>query len=243
MKAMVLASTLVLLVGCGADYTAELVDFLDELNPNDGPGSQIDAGCHDAELPDADGGGHMDAGADVDGGTADMATIQWVDWISHDQDKSTVVGSTGTVDVEFVGQTISVLLGTETEPNYWIPFDAYVSSLVMNPPEYKDVVRLVGGDDQVYVLEFSQPVTDPIMAIVSLGSPTAKAEYHFNVPFNIVSYGPSPWGNGYMTQRPGYILEGYEGSGVVQFLGTYSRIEWTAPTYENWHGITVGIVK
>ena len=57
----------------------------------------------------------------------------------------------------------------------------------------------------------------------------------------MIATGPGSFGNGPLTELDGNILEGREGHGTIQFLGTFSSISWTIPTYEHWHGITVGI--
>jgi hypothetical protein len=87
----------------------------------------------------------------------------------------------------------------------------------------------------------SQPIKDPIMAIVSLGSAAIPITYNFNSPFTIVSQGAGFWGNGPLTQLPGNILSGAEGHGTIQFIGTFSTFSWTVPTTETWHGFTFGI--
>jgi hypothetical protein len=87
----------------------------------------------------------------------------------------------------------------------------------------------------------SQPIKDPIMAIVSLGSAAIPITYNFNSPFTIVSQGAGYWGNGPLTQLPGNILSGAEGHGTIQFIGTFSTFSWTVPTTETWHGFTFGI--
>jgi MYXO-CTERM domain-containing protein len=40
----------------------------------------------------------------------------------------------------------------------------------------------------------SEPIKDPIMAIVSLGSPSVTTSYNFDSPFTIASQGPGYWG-------------------------------------------------
>jgi hypothetical protein len=44
-----------------------------------------------------------------------------------------------------------------------------------------------------------------------------------------------------LQQLPGDVLQGEEGHGTIQFIGTFSTFSWTAPTFENWHGFTFGI--
>jgi hypothetical protein len=143
----------------------------------------------------------------------------------------TAAGAPGTF---FFGQTNG---GT----NYWVPSTPYVSTQVDNAPPDPDIIALVGGVNQTYRVTLSEPIKDPIMAIVSLGSPSIPTTYDFDSPFTIVSTGAGFWGNGPLTQLPGDILRGVEGHGTIQFIGTFSTFSWTVPTPESWHGFTFGI--
>jgi hypothetical protein len=78
------------------------------------------------------------------------------------------------------------------------------------------------------------------MAIVSLGAPGLAAIYNFNVDFNLLSHGPGFWGNGTLKKAEGNILEGREGHGAIEFRGTFTKISWTVPVAENWHGFQIG---
>lgn len=142
-------------------------------------------------------------------------------------------GSPGTF---FFGQTNG---GT----NYWNPTTPYISSQIDNAPPGTDILALVGGANQTYVVTLSEAIKDPIMAIVSLGSPGIPTTYDFDSPFTIVSQGTGYWGGNGATlqQLPGDILRGNEGHGTIQFIGTFSTFSWTVPTPENWHGFTFGI--
>ena len=44
-----------------------------------------------------------------------------------------------------------------------------------------------------------------------------------------------------LQQLAGDILQGNEGHGTVQFIGTFSTFSWTVPTPEYGHGFTFGI--
>jgi hypothetical protein len=70
-----------------------------------------------------------------------------------------------------------------------------------------------------------------------------STRYDFDSPFTIVSQGAGFWGGGSsaLVQLPGDILQGNEGHGTIQFIGTFSTFSWTVPTPENWHGFTFGI--
>jgi hypothetical protein len=145
-------------------------------------------------------------------------------------------GSPGTF---FFGQTSG---GTD----YWSPDSTFTSAQVDNAPPGTDILALVGGQNQIYTVTLSEPIKDPIMAILSLGQPAVATTYDFDSPFTIVSQGPSSAFGGCaatpcLTQLPGDILRGTEGDGTIQFIGTYSTFSWVVPTPENWHGFTFGI--
>ena len=46
---------------------------------------------------------------------------------------------------------------------------------------------------------------------------------------------------GSLSEIAGNTLQGIEGHGVIQFIGTFTSIDWTIPTEEFWHGFQVGI--
>jgi hypothetical protein len=127
--------------------------------------------------------------------------------------------------------------------NYWNPSAPYISTQVDNAPPGTDIIALVGGINQTYVVTLSEPIKDPIMAIVSLGQPSVPTTYDFDSPFTIVSQGTGFWGgtSSSLVALPGDILRGNEGHGTIQFIGTFSTFSWTVPTPENWHGFTFGI--
>ena len=127
--------------------------------------------------------------------------------------------------------------------NYWNPSDPYISSQVENAPPGTDIIALSGGQNQIYRVTLSEAIKDPIMSIVSLGRGGSNTTYDFNAPFSIVSQGVGFWGgnDSALEQLPGDTLQGNEGHGTIQFIGTFSTFEWTVPTPETWHGFTFGI--
>jgi MYXO-CTERM domain-containing protein len=128
--------------------------------------------------------------------------------------------------------------------DYWIPAATWQSAAVQNGPPNSDIIQLEGGQNETYVVTLSEPIVDPIMAIVSLGSAGATITYDFNSPFTIVSQGTDQWGGSAtsLVQLPNNVLQGAEGSGTIQFVGTFSSFSWTAPTPETWHGFTFGVL-
>jgi hypothetical protein len=112
-------------------------------------------------------------------------------------------------------------MGTLT--NYWMPAAPYISAQVENAPPGTDLLQLAGGMNQTYRVTLSEPIKDPVMAIVSQG-----AGY---------------WGGNDMAlkQLPGDVVQGNEGHGTIQFIGTFATFSWTVPTPEVWHGFTFAI--
>jgi hypothetical protein len=86
------------------------------------------------------------------------------------------------------------------------------------------------------------------MAIWSLGqqppNQTIDASFVFTAlePFAIQAGGPShEYGGNPITSPPSSdSVHGLEGNGTIEFIGTYSSITFTTPTFEDWYGFTVG---
>jgi len=171
--------------------------------------------------------------------------ISWTDWTSASSGNLGSASGTitlpdlSTVSVSYTGEVLFAQTGLGT--NYWNPSTPYTSTTVSNPPPASEMIALEGGNATVNTITFSVPVVNPVMGIVSLGTPWLTTQYHFSTPFDILSSGPGFWGNGPLLELPGNILEGKEGHGTIQFLGTHTSISWTVPTFEHWHGSTFGI--
>jgi len=137
---------------------------------------------------------------------------------------------------------------------YFTPTTTWTSATVSNAPITADMVAL-GNNGTGYAginhIVFSEPVTNPILAIVSLGGPgsgsTGNLQWSFDQPYVLLSQGPSTaWGGSdtSMTQISNTILQGHEGDGTIQFVGTFSSINFTqVPGFFNefWHSFTVGL--
>lgn len=186
--------------------------------------------------------------------SASAVPYYYVDWTSADRSSGTASGvitlpDSSTVNIGFEAVYENGSPGTfgfdQTNGgiNYWNPTTPYISSQVDNAPPDPDILALVGGENQIYRVTLSEPIKDPIMAIVSLGQPAVTTTYDFDSPFTIVSQGVGFWGgsSSALVQQSGDILQGNEGHGTIQFIGTFSTFSWTVPTPENWHGFTFGI--
>jgi len=188
----------------------------------------------------------MLSGALLSGGAA-AVPYYWVDWTSWNPGAGTAVGtitpSAGpAVTVNFDALTPSgpgAFLGVTS--GLWTPVATYQSTEVDNAPPY-EAIQLVGENNMTYRVTLSEPIKDPVMAVTTLGAGGDSATYVFDAPFTILSQGATCcWGTGSLISQPGNVLEGFEGAGVIQFIGTYSTFSWTVPDPEFWHAFTFGI--
>ncbi|MBN1606763.1 MAG: hypothetical protein JW940_09020, partial [Polyangiaceae bacterium] len=218
-------------------------DFASRSNPSRG-------GVRGAALA----AGGMVALCTLSSGHASAATYIYVDWTEADVGQGTASGTISlpddsTVTVDFVAThadgSPGSLYGAQTDggTNYWTPSTPYVSDEVENAPPDADILQLAGGTDETYMVMLSEPIKDPVMALVSLGMPIGIVTYDFDSPFTIVSQGEGYWGGSdtALTQLAGDILQGAEGNGTIQFIGTFSTFSWTVPLPETWHGFTFAI--
>jgi hypothetical protein len=188
--------------------------------------------------------------------SASAAPYYYVDWLAADVAGGTASGTITLPDASVVNvgfQAITAAGGPGSlSPNtqtgcgvgYWATStEPYISAQVDNPPPACDIVSLIGGLNETYIVTLSEPIKDPIMAILSLGQPSVFTTYDFDSPFEIVSQGTGHWGGteSSLVELGGDILQGNEGHGTIQFIGTFSTFSWVVPTPENWHGFTFGI--
>jgi hypothetical protein len=182
-------------------------------------------------------------------GAAVAAPVFWTDWTTASSTAasgSLTDGST-TVSVNFTG-TINPAAQTSGGTPFWATNPAIYTAppIVDNGPPPTDIVRLTGGTAVgTQTLTFSQPLVDPVMAILSLGQTGAPVTYNFNAPFDVLNSGTGFFGgaaSGSLFEDPGNVLRGIEGHGIIRFSGTFSSISWTIPTAEFWHGFQIGVV-
>jgi hypothetical protein len=179
-------------------------------------------------------------------GSATAAPVYWAEWTSaHRTDPSQVVGTitipgVGPVGVTYTGDWVVSNLN-DTGTNYWLPPSTYADgTMVDNAPSRTDLVGLFEATGTCTVT-FSQPVVNPVMAVVGLGRTGVAATTTFDAPFNIVAHGPGYFGNGSFTEEGDTTLQGQNGNGTIQFLAPVSMIQWTIPRGVYWYGFTVGI--
>lgn len=175
---------------------------------------------------------------------AQAQSTAWTDWTQ--ETASTMTGTlalaSGNVKVKFSGpQIYFTQLGEATDRDYWIAGtpDPYA---VTGRPVGTDIIGFTGGTGTVkYKVTFSKPVTNPVLAILSLGQVGSPARYVFSQTPTLVSSGVGYYGGCADCLKVNKrTVTGTEGHGVVQFIGSFQTLSWTEPDYENWHGISVG---
>lgn len=168
----------------------------------------------------------------------------WVDWEASGNGPTQgyatghlQLGDSARVEVKYLGEVNFTQIDGGTD--YWRPSDPYLNAVVDEPPPNSELIGIVGGSGALNRVEFSAPVRNPVMAIVSMGQFSVPVEYKFNVPIRVLSQGQGYWGNGRF-EVAGTTLTGFEAHGTIQIVGEVSSFEWVVPTAENWHGFTIG---
>lgn len=171
---------------------------------------------------------------------AAAATI-WTDWtqatLGH---AGTAVGTLDGINVTYSGDLHGAILnGTST---IWAPDSSFIGGTVTaSPNDVGDDLRLVGDTTGINTITFGEAVTNPVLAIWSLGRPTVLASFIFQgVTPTFQAGGPNSQFGGSAITVVGNTVSGFEGNGVVQFTGTFTSISW-ANTPENFYAITVGV--
>ena len=173
---------------------------------------------------------------------ASAAPIDWNAWSNTFTTSATsgsATGTAGSVGVTYSGELENLFLGYPS----WGPAGTFNGGTISNAPSPSDgIVQLFGGGAVVDTITFSHPVTNPVMAIWSLGQGGIDASFQFrDEPFAVESGGPSNEYAGQSITKSGDAVFGIEGNGTIQFFGTYSQITWTNPVFENWYGFDVGV--
>jgi autotransporter-associated beta strand protein len=94
---------------------------------------------------------------------------------------------------------------------------------------------------QAHTLTFSSPVSNVLMSIYSLGAPSSVSSLTFSQPFQVLS---STGGSTFVSAGnalTGYTLTGYEGRGVIQFLGDYTSLSWNVTAPEVYSAFNIGM--
>lgn len=170
----------------------------------------------------------------------------WVDWTSDlvANPGGSVAGvmtvGSNVINVSYSGEVFSQTQLNGTGTDYYSPLSTYTNAVCVNPPT-NGMITFAGGTSGADTATFSQPLTNPVMAIVSEGSPGEDLDITFSTPFNILSTGPGWWGSGPALTQTGNVLHGAESDGTIQFIGAYTSISWTISGSDSYYtGVTLG---
>ena len=190
------------------------------------------------------------------------ATANWVIWTNFPSsfgNSVTVSGTTYTYATYATGYIIdplntnnSILVTYNGEVNsstasrsaIWANSSTYTSSTVSNlPSPNNSYITLTGYPNLTNKLTFSQPISNFVMAIASLGAGGAgvNASYNFDSAPVLLSHGSGFWGSeNSPLSVSGNVVSGIEGNGTIQFNGTFTSLSWTTPNDEYYSAFTIG---
>lgn len=157
-----------------------------------------------------------------------------------------------TLTGEIMSRSCINSVGSCGDPWATQPAGTYTSTNVPNFPASNEQIAQTGYVTTLtgHTLSFTQPVTNLVMAVWSLGDGGARTEsaYQFDQDFIILSQSSNcdPATNITETglnclRKVGKTLYGKEGNGTIQFLGKYSSISWTVTVAEFYSAFTVGV--
>jgi hypothetical protein len=159
----------------------------------------------------------------------------WTNWTTNTgiTETGSLIQNSKSIDVTYTGNHFNV---QHWSAPYGSPYPYYVNATVSNTPGSNGQIQMAGGTQQLNTIHFSQPVINPIIDVISIGSSGTPVNINFlnNPTIALLSVD----GSSLVLQDPN--LTGREGNGVLQFIGSYQDISFIAPNYENWYGFTVG---
>lgn len=165
-------------------------------------------------------------------------TVSWTVWNCSPKSGG-ATGTMGGVGVTYTGEISFCNSSGVGNFNYFIPTSTYTSATVSNAPVDGGMIA-ISGTPAIHTFTFDSPVTNLVLAEVSLGQPNIPVTYNFNDSFTILSCGPNGvYGGGCVTQS-GNSLIGHEGDGTIEFNGTLSSLSFTVTGSEYWNGFTIG---
>jgi hypothetical protein len=169
-----------------------------------------------------------------------MADTIWTTWTTASVgDPGSASGSLGSIAVSYSGEVNGNTNISGTSTDWSNPASSFIGGTVTRSPStVGDIIAENGSYTGINTLTFSSPIVNPVFAVWSLGEPSLPASYTFNATPTLEAGGTDIYG-GSSISVSGNSIDGAEGSGVVQFTGTFTSISWT-DTPENYYGFTVG---
>jgi len=169
------------------------------------------------------------------------AQTVWTDWTSATAGSpGSAAGTLNGIDVTYSGQVMGNRVINGAFSPAWAPSTSFVGGTVTtSPASVGDIITLNGTFTGTNTLSFASPITNPLVAIWSLGAPGVPASFTFSATPTLQVGGPNVNFGGSSVAVAGDVVSGREGNGVVQFEGTFTSLSWT-DTFENFYGFTVG---
>jgi hypothetical protein len=171
------------------------------------------------------------------------AQTVWTDWTSATAGNATgsAAGTLNGIGITYSGEVLSNRVINGSFAASWAPSTSFVGGTVTtSPATVGDIITLDGAYTGTNTLTFASPITNPVLAIWSLGQPGASASFTFNATPTKEAGGPNINYGGSSIVVTGNVVSGSEGNGTVQFTGTFTSLSWT-DTVENYYGFTVGM--
>jgi hypothetical protein len=238
--------------GCGgiSGYALDVGGDLVRADAETDGGVEIDASLPDANLESGDVDVVETSDAAPDAGDDAGQYVYWAAWLTADAGTVSGVLSlpSGPVLVTYSGDLTAAQTGTGN--NDFLPASTFTSPTVPNAPPGPDMIEVSGITARTETMTFSEPVTNPVLAIYNLGTAFANetAAIYFQAPITVLSSGVNAggagyWGNEMLTAVDGGV-SGVGANGVVEIEGTFTSVQWTNPSdtpYASWTGLTIGV--
>ena len=189
--------------------------------------------------------------------SAEAATINWATWLSGTPGSTTgsALGTLPGLDasVSYSGQFVGFDDDLDWQPASTFTGALFTGALVGNAPPSgpgvdNDGIMITGGAGTgTNTITFSTSVTNPIVAIWSLGEAGLQAQFVFSSSTLHIRGGGanSEFGGAAIFSGgscPTGAVCGIEGNGLIHLPGTYSSISWTNPVFDNYYAFTVGVL-
>lgn len=177
-----------------------------------------------------------------------LASAQIVNWMNWTPPSS--YGQTANYTSFGFPATYAYALGVNgslTLPNGTV-VTASLTGEVLSNSIFPSLVSQAGYSPHAdHILTFSQTVNNVLMNVGSLGNGGQQSAYRFNQDFVILTGEcVTPGLNNclWKTMDGGLpTLNGREGSGRIQFLGTYNQISWTTTVPEYYSFFNIGVTS
>src|SRR5690348_15548341 len=120
------------------------------------------------------------------------AQTVWTDWTSATAGApGTAAGTLNGIGVSYSGEVLSNRVINGSFAGSWAPAASFVGGTVTTSPAVVGDIITLGGAAGTNTLTFASPVTNPIIAIWSLGAPSAAASFTFNATPVLQAGGPN----------------------------------------------------